>query len=199
MSINLKLNNIEEKDRGVLSPCGVLCLGCDSYVGEALEAAQKLQAIWDGWNILDIGSLLGLNPKGIQTTLKTLKLFIKVNKNGNCPGCFKGAKASSICGISNCVRNKGYWTCAECDDYNPDSETPCPHINQKQNFITDKGQMMKLMCHRYNEDLNNNLKRCREIGYEQFIKEAKEKVSNGWRTWQIINKDMVFTNALKRR
>ena len=58
--------------------------------------------------------------------------------------------------------------------------------------------MMKLMCHRYSQDLNKNLKRCREVGYEQFIKEAKEKVSKGWRTWQVINKDMVFTGALNR-
>ena len=41
------------------------------------------------------------------------------------------------------------------------------------------------------------LKKCREIGYLAFIEEAKEKVANGWRTWQIISKDMVFTNAMK--
>ena len=198
MSINLELDDVKEEDIGLLSPCGVLCLGCDYHVGEALEAARKLYTIWDGWNILDVGSLVGLNSKGIKTTLKTLKTFLRVNKNGNCPGCYNGAKASAICAISKCVRSNGYWTCAECDDYDPNSGTPCPHINEDQNFITDRGQMMKLMCHRYSQDLNKNLKRCREVGYEQFIKEAKEKVSKGWRTWQVINKDMVFTNSLKR-
>ena len=39
---------------------------------------------------------------------------------------------------------------------------------------------------------------CQEIGYDSFIKEVKEKVANGWRTWQIISDEMVFTDAMKK-
>jgi len=50
----------------------------------------------------------------------------------------------------------------------------------------------------YNRDTCNNLKKCREIGYKAFIKEAREKVENGWRTWQVISDEMVFTKVMKK-
>ena len=196
--MNLKLDDVKAEDRGLLAPCGILCLGCDMHIGDAIEASKTLQKIWEGWNIVDVGPILGLNLKGIKSTLKTLKSFIKANKKGNCPGCSKGSFASQVCGIAKCVKSKGYWTCAECENYDPDSETPCPNINSNSMPITDKGHMMKMICTRYSRDPNQNLKKCREIGYPAFIQEAKEKVANGWRTWQIISKEMVFTDAMKK-
>lgn len=62
----------------------------------------------------------------------------------------------------------------------------------------NKAQMTKMICMRYNRNTCNNLQRCREIGYDAFIKEAKEKVENGWRTWQVVSNEMVFTNAMKK-
>ncbi len=197
--MSLKLEEVKDEDRGILAPCGILCLGCDNLIGEGIEAAKKLQSVWEGGNFLDVGQAMGFNSKGISTTLKTLKKFIKMNKRGNCPGCFiNPGPPSSICGIAKCVKSKGYWTCAECDEYDPESETPCPHINENLMPITDKGQMTKMICTRYNKDSTNNLKKCREIGYLEFIKEAKEKVADGWRTWQVISDEMVFANAMKK-
>ncbi|MFX1384284.1 MAG: DUF3795 domain-containing protein [Promethearchaeota archaeon] len=195
--INSDLNSIKTEERGMIAPCGVICLGCDFYIGDCVEAAKRVQEIWEGWNMIDIGPTLGFNAKNIKITLKTLKLFINRNKN-TCPGCHNGGKGTKVCGIAQCVFSKGYWTCAECEDFNPESETPCPHINQDAPYITDKGKMMKLMCARYSKDLNENLKKIREIGYSEFLKEIREKVTNGWRTWQIINKGMVFTNKEKK-
>ncbi len=195
--MSLKLDDMKDDDRGILSPCGILCFGCDTHIGESLEAAKNLQKIWEGWNMLDVGPFLGLNLKGIRSTLKTLKKFIQANKQGNCPGCYNGGGPSKICGIANCVKSKGYWTCAECNDYDPELETPCPHISSNPVPMSDKGTMTKMICKRYSRDTALNLKKCREIGYNEFIKEAKEKVANGWRTWQIISKDMIFTDSTK--
>ncbi|MFX1258120.1 MAG: DUF3795 domain-containing protein [Promethearchaeota archaeon] len=190
--MSLKLDDVEGEDRGILAPCGILCLGCDYHIGDALEAAKKLQRIWEGWNMVDVAPLMGLNRNGMKTTLRTLNKYIKKNKRGKCPGCFKGGFSSQVCGIAKCVKSKGFWTCAECEDYDPNSEIPCPHINS--NLLTNKGQFMKMICTRYSRDPVQNLKKCREIGYPAFIKEAKDKVKDGWRTWQIISKEMVFTN-----
>ena len=196
--MSLKLEDVKKEDRGILAPCGILCLGCDTHMGEGVEAAKKLVEIWEGWNIEDIGPVLGLELKGIQSTLKTLHMYIDMNKEGNCPGCSCGAPMANTCGIATCVSSKGYWTCAECEDYNPDSDSPCPHSKEGVVPFQDSGKMMKMICTRYGGDTILNLKRCKEIGYSNFIKEAKEKVKNGWRTWQVISKDKLFTEAIKK-
>lgn len=194
--MSLKLDDVKKEDRGLLAPCGILCAGCDTHTGEGAKAAKKLYEIWKGSNIEDTGPLFGL--KEIDTSLKTLKKFIEEEGKSKCPGCFLGGGPSKICGIAQCVKSKGYWKCAECEDYNPESESPCPHINPDQMPMSDKGTMMELICKRYNRDNVNNLKTCREIGYKKFIKQAKEKVANGWRTWQVISDENVFTSAMKK-
>ncbi|MFX1296130.1 MAG: DUF3795 domain-containing protein [Promethearchaeota archaeon] len=196
--MSLKLEDVREEDRGILSPCGILCLGCDIHLGEGVEAAKQLKKIWEGWNMEDLGPLLGLRLKGIQSTLKTLNKYIDMNERGNCPGCSQGAPMANACGIALCAKSKGYWTCAECEDYNPDSDSPCPHSKEGVVPTSDSSKMMKIICTRYSGNTIENLKRCQEIGYSAFIKEAQEKVKNGWRTWQIISSDMVFTEATKK-
>ncbi len=195
--MSLKLEDVKEEDRGILAPCGILCAGCDTHLGEGIEAAKKLYEIWKGGNIEDIGPLFGY--KEISVALKTLEKFIQMEGKQQCPGCFVGGGPSKICGIAQCVKSKGYWTCVECEDYNPNSETPCPYINHSPMPMSDKGTMMEMICRRYNKDNIKNLKLCREMGYNKFIKQAKEKVADGWRTWQVISKDKVFTEAMKKK
>jgi len=194
--MSLKLDEVKEEDRGILAPCGILCAGCDSHLGEGIEAAKKLYEIWKGSNMEDTGPLFGM--KEIEVTLKTLKKYIESEERGKCPGCFLGGGPSSICGIAKCVRSKEYWTCAECKDFNKESETPCPHITPSPMPMADKGSMMELICKRYNRDNISNLKKCCEIGYNNFIEQAKEKIANGWRTWQVISEEKVFTEAMKK-
>lgn len=196
--MELKIEDVKDEDRGKLAPCGILCLGCDSYIGDGVQAAKTIVEIWEGWNMKDVGPILGLNPKGIETTLKTLKTYIKSAKKGPCPGCSKGAPASKICGIALCVKTKGFWTCAECEDYDPESETPCPYDEKSPIPVGNKKNMMKMICTRYSRNPIENLKRCLEIGYDAFLKEAEEKVADGWRTWKIISDEMVFTDAMKK-
>ena len=47
--MSLKLEEVNDEDRGLLSPCGILCLGCDTHLGEGIEAAKKLVDIWEGF------------------------------------------------------------------------------------------------------------------------------------------------------
>ncbi len=196
--MKLELKDVKEEERGILAPCGIICLGCDTYTGEGLEAARKLKSIWEGGNLIDNSMAIGLNPNEIKMTLETLNQYIEKADRGKCPGCFTGGFAAQFCGIAKCVKSKGYWTCAECEDYDPTTEMPCSHEKSAPVPMADPGQMTKMICTRYSKNTCENLKRCREIGYNAFIKEAKEKIANGWRTWHVISDEMVFTNAMKK-
>ncbi len=105
-----------------------------------------------------------------------------------------------MCGVAKCVKSKNYWTCAECEDYNPDLETPCTSGVGDTTMLplSSATEMSELLCKRYNSNTRENLKRCREIGYPEFIAEIKKKVADGWRTWQIISDEMVFTDYKPR-
>jgi hypothetical protein len=190
---------VKEEDYGLISPCGIICLGCDVYQGEGAEAAKKVVDIWEGLNFPDISRLTGLDINDIRTTIGTLKKYIaNSEKSGKCKGCNKGGGPSENCGISKCVNAKGYWTCAECKDYDPDSDNPCTaDVSDNAMLpISSATEMSKLICKRYCSNTSANLKKCREIGYPVFIEEIRKNVDEGWRTWQIISNEMVFTEYI---
>ena len=190
--MKLSLTDVNEEDRGFLGPCGIICAGCDWHTNESSEAAKTVVQIWEGHNFADVAVLKDLNSQDVLGTIKTLKKYVETD---SCPGCFK-REAGFICSIGRCVREKGYWTCAECEDFNPESTHPCPHtdINSFPG-IPSRGELSALACKRYNSNTIENLKKCREIGYPTFINEIKEKVRNGWRTWQIISNEMVVSKG----
>ena len=75
--MNLSLEDVKEEEKGLIAPCGIICLGCDSYTGEGLEAATNLIRIWEGGNVLDTSMSVGLNPDDISKTLETLNQFVE--------------------------------------------------------------------------------------------------------------------------
>ena len=100
-----------------------------------------------------------------------------------------------MCSIAKCVKSKRYWTCAECGDFDLESKYPCPHSDTESASMPmgSRRATWTMVCKRYSSNNLENLKKCREIGYPAFIAEVKEKVGNGWRTWQIISKENVLT------
>jgi hypothetical protein len=50
-----------------------------------------------------------------------------------------------------------------------------------------------VISRRYSRNNLENLKRCREIGYPAFVEEVTKKVEGGWRTWQVISRERLFT------
>ncbi len=193
----INITDVKEEDRGLISPCGIICLGCDVYQGEGLEAAKKVVAIWEGFNLLDTAGLMGLDRKDITTTINTLKMYTAHGEvTGKCKGCYIGGGPSEMCGISKCVKSKNYWTCAECDDFDPDLDSPCTSGGGDNTMLplSSAPEMSKIICKRYSSSTKENLKKCREVGYPEFIAEIKKKVDGGWRTWQVISDEMVFTD-----
>ncbi len=196
--MKLTLNDVKEENRGIISPCGIICLGCDIHKNDSFEAAKSVIGIWEGWNLADVAIVAGLNTQEVNDTINTLKKFVEFReKGGPCPGCFNGGGPSTICAISKCVKEKGYWTCAECEGYETESKHPCPHPDAETTPLplSSRGEMSAVICKRYSSNTLENLKKCREIGYPAFIEEVKEKVGKGWRTWQVISNEMVFTQT----
>ncbi len=115
--MKLNLNDVNEEDRGVIAPCGIICLGCDVHLQESLQAAKTIIKIWEGFNLPDVAVLVGLKAQEVCNTLDTLgEYVVRREKAGPCPGCFKAGGPSAMCSIAKCVKSRGYWTCAECDD-----------------------------------------------------------------------------------
>ena len=194
--MKLTLNDVNEKDRGVIAPCGIMCLGCDLHRDESLEAAKTIIKIWEGFNLPDVAVVVGLKAEEVCNTLETLREYVeRREKAGPCPGCFKGGGPSAICGIAKCVKSKGYWTCAECEDLNPESEDLCPHSDTDLTSMPlgSRRETFALICKRYSANNVENLRKCRDIGYPAFIAETEEKVRTGWRTWQVISNEILFT------
>ena len=192
--MELKLDDVKTEDRGILGPCGIVCLGCDLHKDESFEAAKTVVKIWEGFNFEDTAEVFGLNPQDVVRTLETLKKYISFKEeSGPCQGCYIGGIAHcEMCPIVDCVKSKGYWTCAECEDFKPESEHPCPHVETASTPFENKGATFAVVCKRYSDNNIENLKRCREIGYSAFISEIKEKTEKGWRTWQVISREMLF-------
>ena len=194
--MKLSLNDVNEEDRGVIAPCGIICLGCDVHMHESLQAAKTIIEIWEGFNLPDVAVLAGLKSQEVCNTLETLREYVdRREKAGPCPGCFNGGGPSAMCSIAKCVKSKGYWTCAECPDFNPESDEPCPHSDADLASVPlgSRRETSALIRRRYSTNNVENLRRCREVGYPTFIAEAKEKVRTGWRTWQVISNEMLFT------
>ena len=190
--MKLSLNDIDDEDRGLLGPCGIICAGCDWHTNESCDAAKTVIQIWEGHNLADVAIMKGLSPQDVMAAIKTLKKYVETS---SCPGCHK-KEGGFICSIGRCVMKKGYWTCAECEDYNPESTYPCPHTDTNSYpGLPSRSEFSALACKRYNSNTIDNIKKCREIGYPAFINEMKEKVGNGWRTWQVISNEMVSSKG----
>ncbi len=190
--MDLSLSDVKEEDRGAVAPCGIICAGCDWHIGESAKAAESIIEIWEGHNLADVAILKGMHSEDILTTIKALKQYVDT---GSCPGCFK-KEVGYTCPVGRCVMEKGYWTCAECADYDPEATHPCPHTDTDSfpNLASQsRSDVYDITCKRYASTVTGNLKRCREIGYPAFIEEARGRIGNGWRTWQVISNEMVVT------
>ena len=71
--VKLALNYVNEDDCGVIAPCGIICLGCDGYQDESLQAVKKVIEIWEGMNLPDVSGLVGLKAQDIYRYTENTK------------------------------------------------------------------------------------------------------------------------------
>jgi len=193
--MKLSISDVMEADRGVLAPCGIACLGCELHLDESLAPAKSVLQIWDGFNYEDICGIFRIDAEEMAVTLKTLRKYIENReRSGPCRGCFHGeGMTPRICSISQCVRSRGYWSCAECRDFDATAESPCPHSDDSDLPLGSRDRAFALISKRYNGTNLDNLKKCREIGYAQFIEAMRSQVKKGWRTWNVISRERIVS------
>jgi len=129
----------------------------------------------------------------VKAFQRVLRKFVETP---NCSGCGTGAGASRMCPIVLCCDQKGYLTCAECDDIK--NHNVCMTINETQlpSMMTDNVTFFKLITHRYMNWNVENLKKIIKKGYKNYLIEMKEKVEYGFYSGQVICKDSVFRDLL---
>ena len=84
--MKLSLTDVNEEDRGLLGPCGIICVGCDWHTNESSDAAKTVINIWEGHNLADVAMLKGLNSQDVLSTIKTLKKYVETGiaqRHGN--------------------------------------------------------------------------------------------------------------------
>ena len=75
---------------------------------------------------------------------------------------------------------------------------PCkPSDTDKENPMMTRA-MLELISRRYQNWNIENLKKIKEIGYRKFIDEMEKKVKEGFMTSDVIGKDMVLTEVMKK-
>ena len=186
----MEKDKISNEETHLIGPCGIYCGACDSFLGKGKILASELYNILDGFNLPDVGPVfLGATQKQIRTFLKILK---KIGKNPKCLGCLGGG-GNPMCPMKACTKEKGYLTCAECD------EMPCPPSDKDlENPLMNKAGMLNLISRRYNNWNIENLKRIKKIGYRKFIDEMQDKVKNGLLTSDVISKEKIFTEVMDK-
>ncbi|MFX1294860.1 MAG: DUF3795 domain-containing protein [Promethearchaeota archaeon] len=186
----MEKDKISEEETHLIAPCGIYCGACDTFLGKSSKLAKEIYRIIDGFNITDVGSfILGVDTKKIKNFLKILK---KLSKSSKCPGCLGGG-GNPMCPLKSCPKEKNLLTCAECN------QMPCPvNENDRANPLTSSAGYLELISKRYNNWNIENLKKINKIGYRKFINEMQEQVKNGFLTSDVISKEMVFTDIMKK-
>ncbi|MDD2672255.1 MAG: DUF3795 domain-containing protein [Syntrophales bacterium] len=93
----------EIRNRNLMAPCGLYCGACGVYIATR-DKNDKFKAI--------LGKLYGTKPEETE-----------------CLGCMQPDPPQNIysycrtCGIRNCVKAKGFYSCHQCKDW------PCDRIN----------------------------------------------------------------------
>ena len=179
---------LSETQADRLAACGIYCGACDALLGKSKQLAGELHRILDGFNLVDIGPIaINVEPPRIVDFLDVLS---KINQGVTCRGCGKGG-GNPVCPIRTCAQDRGYLTCAECD------ELPC--FEPAADFAPmGKETFLSLITKRYKSWNIANLERMRQVGYLQFTTEMEAKVSEGFLTSDVISPERVMTEYFRK-
>ncbi len=135
--------------------CGLYCGACGIHQGAFKERVEQLRSIIKRYGFDKfMPELAEWEPafkhyKEFESVLDGLvKMF------GSCPGCLEGG-GDPECKVRECAKQKGYTTCAECNEAST-CEKLKPYFNQE------------------------TLERIREIGVASWAEEMDKKVRSGF-------------------
>jgi hypothetical protein len=90
----------------IISKCGIECTNCDAYKATIQNSDDLRKETAEKWS----------SQHGTNIDYKTI----------NCMGCQETDNSKlfshcNVCKVRLCANDKGYTTCAECDDYGCDN------------------------------------------------------------------------------
>ena len=179
--VSLDRDKLSTEETYLIAPCGIYCGACDRFLGKRNNLEQELHRIIDGFNIVDVAPFMGIEQ---ERMVEFLNILEKLSHAAKCTGCLGGGGLPT-CPIRACSQEQGFLTCSECD------EMPC-NRSQEVNVSWD------MVTKRYANWNIKNLERVREIGYRKFVDRMQEKVRNGFMTSDVISREMVVTEAMKK-
>ena len=141
-------------DKRLMGCCGIYCGACFAYRGKVASRAAQLKQELEKERFRRIASAF----KWVGDWRQFSRWLYWLTKF-KCKGCQTGG-GWPWCSIRRCCQRKGYTSCAECE------LMPC----EKLEWITRRYKGWNL----------RNLKRIRQVGTKQWLKEQAQKVRAGF-------------------
>jgi len=154
------VERLQESEYNLIGCCGIYCGACFAYRREISRKAKELKDLLEREKFRRIAK-----PFDWIGSYRDFSRWLSWLVRLTCDGCQTGG-GNPFCSIRKCCQKKGYTSCADCP------EMPC----KKLEWIT----------RRYKKWSLKNLKRIREIGYEEWLKEMKKAVEEGFVTGDVI-------------
>jgi hypothetical protein len=138
-----KQDVFEFSDEELVAYCGINCKNCKARSKRRIELAKSFKESLQELP-LELFSQILPPYKNIKQVMDFLEFFPQMGQMQTCCTSEKSPCGNPSCEIRNCVRNKGFRTCAECTDYRtcskldflkPHHETLMPDLD----LIKEKG------------------------------------------------------------
>lgn len=98
-------------DREHIAYCGLDCERCKARFGEIRGAIENLNAKFEEVNLEQMSKAIPFMRSKYRGYRKLTGFFSE-----ECPGCRNGG-GNPFCGIRKCASKRGFFTCAECDEF----------------------------------------------------------------------------------
>ncbi len=140
------------KNKKLLAYCGLYCGDCAGYTGAIAEASDNLETVLKNYQF-------ELTAKHLfSDALKDYDRFVEMlgfMANLKCASvCRERSDKSTSCRIRKCCKEKGYYGCYECDDFE----------------VCEKLESMKDL---HRDSCVKNLRAIKEIGLEKWVEMGK--------------------------
>lgn len=136
----------------LLAYCGLYCGDCAGYSGEIADAAQKLKDVTARYKFSQTAKHLFPDKLKEYDKLEEMVHFMTELR---CPRVCREIRESDVkCKISKCCREKGFFACHECADF-------------------EKCAELKTLSGLHGEAHIKNLRAIREMGIDEWMNKGK--------------------------
>ena len=149
-------------NKNLIGCCGIYCGACPFYRSDLPDIAKKLKE-----NVRKERFDKFAVSFGWIGNYKEFKKWVNFLARAKCGGCQVGG-GNPFCPIRKCCRRIDIRSCAECDRF------PC----DKKYFVW--------LSERYRKWNIKNIRKIKEIGYENWLREMEKEVKAGFVTGMII-------------